>query len=313
MKNKILALLATIGLASSVTAVEINENLSINGFIDGSYEQIDTAGAADQTTLEVDEIELNFLLNVGNVSGQVHIDTTRTTNLDIEQAHLTYSFDNGMSFTFGQYGAALGFEREDPAGLYTYSRAYGSNNQGDSYNLGDIDNGAGSVHGLTVAYASDAYSIAASFESGNGDIEATDLNVELSATYTGIENLAIGGGYAFDNATGATLERNLFNIHAAYTAGKALFAAEYISADDDDATTGEDAFMILVDYDFTDKLGGAIRYSEYEISNSTESEKFTIAPNYAITESLGSIIEYSAEDRAGIDVDTIAVELTYTF
>jgi hypothetical protein len=312
MKNKILALLATIGLASSVTAVEINENLSINGFIDGSYEQVDTANAADRTTLEVDEIELNFLVNVGNVSGQVHVDTTGTADLDIEQAHFTYSLDNGVSFTFGQYGAALGFEREDPAGLFTFSRAYGANDQGDSFDLGDIDNGGGSVHGLTVAYAADTYSIAASFESGNGDIESTDLNVELSATYTGIENLAIGGGYVFDNPTGAELERDLFNLHAAYTAGKALLAAEYISADDEDET-GEDAYMILLDYDFTDKLGGAIRYSEYEISNSTESEKFTIAPNYAITESLGSIIEYSAEDRAGVDIDTIAVELTYTF
>ncbi len=40
MKNKILALLATIGLASSASAVEINENLSINGFIDGSYTMV---------------------------------------------------------------------------------------------------------------------------------------------------------------------------------------------------------------------------------------------------------------------------------
>ena len=71
--------------------------------------------------------------------------------------------------------------------------------------------------------------------------------------------------------------------------------------------------MFFLDYDFTDKLGGTIRYSEYEMSNTTEGEKFTIAPNFAITESLGSIIEYSTEDRAGTDIDTIAIELTYTF
>ena len=46
-----------------------------------------------------------------------------------------------------------------------------------------------------------------------------------------------------------------------YSLGKALVAAEYISADDSNAAAGEDAYMILVDYDFTDKLGGAIRYS----------------------------------------------------
>ena len=42
--------------------------------------------------------------------------------------------------------------------------------------------------------------------------------------------------------------------------------------------------MLLLDHDFNDKLGGALRYSEYEVTNTTEGEKFTIAPNYAITE-----------------------------
>ena len=45
MKNKILALLATIGLVSSASAIEINDNLSINGFIDGSYHSVDFDGA----------------------------------------------------------------------------------------------------------------------------------------------------------------------------------------------------------------------------------------------------------------------------
>ena len=72
MKNKILALLATIGLVSSVTAVEINDNLSINGFIDGSYADADADadldGAAgplnagdDLENLGIDEVELNFI------------------------------------------------------------------------------------------------------------------------------------------------------------------------------------------------------------------------------------------------------------
>ena len=60
---------------------------------------------------------------------------THRKNLNIEQAHFTYSLDNGVSFTFGQYGSALGFEREDPAGLYTYSRAYGTDPAQPNYNL----------------------------------------------------------------------------------------------------------------------------------------------------------------------------------
>ena len=46
MKNKLLALLASVGLVASASAVEINENLSINGFIDGSYKANDMDQAA---------------------------------------------------------------------------------------------------------------------------------------------------------------------------------------------------------------------------------------------------------------------------
>ena len=178
--------------------------------------QENTVGAADQTTLEVTEIELNFLVNVGKISGQVHIDTSGRTDLEIKQAYFTYLLDNGVSFTFGQYGAALGFEREDPAGLYSYSRAYGANDQGDSFDLGDIDSSGSLVHGLKVAYAADIYSIAASCESGDGNVETTDLNIKLSATYTGVENLSIGGGYFFNNESGPR-QKEPFSIHMLLT------------------------------------------------------------------------------------------------
>ena len=85
MKNKVLALLATIGLASSVSAVEINKNLSINGFIDGSWqdrnEDHEVGTNNDLQDVSLDEVELNFLLNVGNVSGEIHLDDTATQGL----------------------------------------------------------------------------------------------------------------------------------------------------------------------------------------------------------------------------------------
>ena len=372
MKNKILAVLATFGLISFASAIEINDNLSINGFIDGSYlksENKAAPGAAttDSSSLGIDEVELNFLLNVGNASGAIHIDnnnerfyldsanvpTTLGTNnvpttfsvvggsnhaldangsagtastqgilgtaatgrnqndLDIEQVYFSYAFDNGLSITFGRYGSALGFEREDPAGLYTYSRAYGDS----AYNLGNVD--AASVEGITVAYAGEGFSIAASFEEDAGsDLETSDLNVELYATYTGIENVAIGLGYFIDNADdGVLIENDIFNAHVSYSFGKGLVAAEYINIDNGGvATAGEEAFMLLADYDFTEQIGAAIRYSEAEASSTQDYTQFTIAPNYAITESLGAIIEYSDfEIDNGAEGEIFAVELTYTF
>jgi hypothetical protein len=319
MKNKIIATLVAFGLVGSASAIEINDNLSINGHIDSSYVKRDNATTNNSEGLGIDEVELNFLLNVGSVSGQISVDSLDTgavpaENLNIEQAHFTYSLDNGVSFTLGRYGSALGLEREDPAGLYTFSRAYN-----DDYNFGDIDraNGAGVVEGLTVAYAAENFSIGVSFEEAAGaNLNTADLNTEIAISYTGIENLVVNGGYFIDNGT-AGAERDVFGLNATYTVGKALFAAEYISASDDVAANGEDAFLVLVDYDFSDKLGGAIRYSEWETSSTVEASKITIAPNYALTDSLGVILEYSDVDSgaatAAGDYDEIALELTYTF
>jgi hypothetical protein len=322
MKNKIMAMLVAFGMVGSVSAVEINENLSINGFIDGSITKTDNGTsvtpAGDTADWGIDEIEVDFLFNVGSVSGAVHVDTNDaagTGDLDIEQAHFTYTLDNGVSLTFGRYGSALGLEREDPAGLYTYSRAYDAN-----FNLGDVDTIA--REGLNISYAADAWTLGLSIDNPNGSIRENnaknDLDFEVALSYTGIENLSLNIGHRADNnvIVGGVLTTNdvdITNVNASYQVGKALLGAEWSQIDA--ATVDLDAHMFLVDYDVSDKLGVAVRYSSYEESANVDVDQITIAPNYAITESLGAILEYSdvSNDTANSDSDTIALELTYTF
>ena len=332
MKNKILAVLASVGLVASASAVDVNENLKIQGFLDFSYdhtEYTDTGANAnsDSQSLELDEVEIDFLFNVGDVSGEVHIDDHGTddgnNNFDVEQAHFTYSLDNGVSFTFGKYGSSLGFEREDPAGLYTYSRAYGDiDNNGSGaraqhFNLGNVD--ANVVHGLTVGYAGDTFSIAASIENPAGgeqdNLETNNADLELSFSYTGIENVVIGGGYFFDNEELNANEEDVLNIYASTSFGKLFLAAEYIEIQTENTAFGDlDGYMILADYDFNDKLGAAFRISSNETNTANvDYDMITIAPNYSITDSLGVIIEYNDIDQGTIDQNQLAVELTYTF
>ena len=95
---------------------------------------------------------------------------------------------------------------------------------------------------------------------------------------------------------------------------KLLLGAEYVNLDDEAIADDLSAYMILADYDINDKIGIAVRYSEWETGAAAESDQITIAPNYAITDSLGAIIEFSAEESsAGAEIDSLAVELTYTF
>ncbi|MFL2914467.1 MAG: porin [Opitutales bacterium] len=334
MKNKILATLVAFGLVGSASAVEINENLSINGFIDASWSDLDTEKAtttADSQSLGLDEIELNFLFNVGNVSGAIHIDDyddngsgyATDSGIDIEQAHFTYTLDNGISITMGKYGSKLGFEREDPAGLFTYSRAYGGGDSnignGSNFNAGDVDSYV--YEGVAVGYTGDVISLNLSFHNdGDSNIEGDDLDTEISFSYTGIENLVLGGGFLFDNqGNSGDDEADMINVHAAYTTGKFLFAAEYSEIDvDGDANSDDklDAYMFLADYTVSDKLAVAFRLSSNEVADAADGvdyDKLTIAPRYSITESLGAIIEFSDIDLGTEDANLVAVELTYTF
>ena len=328
MKNKLLAVLATFGMVASASAVKINNNLSINGFLDGSYQLSDTdvagttadGSTGDNQQIESDEVELNFVLTHGAVSGLVAIDSADTsgnTGLSIEQAHFTYDIGNGISVTLGRYGSALGFEREDPAGLYTFSRAYGGTTASE-FNFGNVDDSAN--EGLTVAYAADAFSVAASFQNKrDANIDhGDDLDLEVSFSYTGFADTTIGGGYLFDNQRVASTEIDVLNLHASRSFGKFLVAAEY--SEMQDADRGDrDAYLVLVDYDYNDKIGAALRFSKAEQFNGATGaaignyESLTIAPNYSITENLGAIFEYSDVEDNGAKSDNFAVELTYTF
>jgi hypothetical protein len=312
MKNKLLAVMAIFGMVASASAVKVNNNLSINGFIDGSYQLVDADSAAnDRQSLDLDEVELNFNYSNGSVSGIVSIDSAAGANdLDLEQASITYQLNDSVSFTFGKYGSALGFEREDPAGLYTFSRAY----EDAAFNSGNIDQAGNVVNGLTVAYSADVFTIAASLEEADGaNLEAEDLNLELAFTYTGFSGINIGGGYFFDNAQVASNEIDELNLHVSRQLGKLLLAGEYTQLKQD--AGDRDAYLILADYDVNDKLGVAVRLSNAEnTGGAADYEKFTIAPNYAITDSLGAILEWSdVEGGANGKAEEYAVELTYTF
>ena len=62
MKNKLLAVLATFGTVASASAVKINNNLSINGFIDGSYSLIESDQDGDSKIHKVTKLNLTLFL-----------------------------------------------------------------------------------------------------------------------------------------------------------------------------------------------------------------------------------------------------------
>jgi hypothetical protein len=329
MKNKIIATLVAFGLVGSASAIEINENLSINGFIDTSYTHVEggKATADDRQELGLDEIELNFLFNVGGASGAIHVDrtdgkdgtasTTDGADIDLEQAFIGYTLENGVSLTIGKYGSQLGLEREDPGGIYTNSRAYGGAS-GGQFNLGDVDENV--YEGIRLGYSSDVFGLGISLQNDAGtpeDIEDNELDLEFSIAYTGIENLNLGGGYRFENAGGSVGESDVLNVHFTTVMGKFLIGAEYIEIENAAKSAADqdlDGWTVIADYDVSEKLGVALRISSNELNGDNDYEKVTLAPNYALTDSLGVILEYSDVDTGdGADENQLALELTFTF
>lgn len=323
MKNKIIATLVALGLVGSASALDINENLSINGFIDTSYTHVedDSTGGNDTQHLGLDEIELNFLFNVGGASGAIHLDDSdnadggENSDVNVEQAFIGYSLESGASLTIGKYGSELGFEREDPGGLATFSRAYGGDT-GNQFNLGDVDSNV--YEGVRLGYASDVFGLGISLQNTeNVEIEGNELDLEFSFSYTGIENLQIGGGYRFENAAGSSNESDVLNVHVSTTVGKFLVGAEYIEIENAAKSAADqdlDGWQVIADYDVSEKLGVALRISSNELDGDNDYEKVTIAPNYSLSESLGVILEYSDVDLgSGGDANELALELTFTF
>jgi hypothetical protein len=328
MKNKILATLIAFGLVGAATAeIKINDNLSVEGFIDGSYKSVDTDSAThDTASLELDEVEIDFLFQSGAISAEVHLDSALTgvnpgdDDINIEQAHFSYSLENGLKITVGRYGSSLGLEREDPQGIYTTSRAYGDT----FFNFGDID--SFSYEGIGFNYDADKFSVGLSvhnrtdrsigLELANAD--ENDLDMELSFVFAPTEELIIGAGFAQVNGAvvgGASpADIDAMNINATYTVGKILLGGEWSQIDSGNVAD-QDAYMLLLDYDVSVVLGVAVRYSQWDTTLNNDADQITVAPNYSITDNLGAILEYSNlnDSATGLDQDTISVELTYTF
>jgi hypothetical protein len=147
------------------------------------------------------------------------------------------------------------------------------------------------------------------------DIEANELDLEVSIIYTGIENLTLGGGYRFDNRGDSTNEVDVLNVHATTVMGKFLLGAEYIELENGGGGDQDlDGWQVLADYDVSEKLGVAFRISSNELDGNQDYEKVSLAPNYRLSDSLGVILEYSDVDTgSGADANELALELTFTF
>ena len=203
----------------------------------------------------------------------------------------------------------LGFEADEPTGLYQYSYAYSLGGNG-----GAVDGGRSYSNGVRASFGVEDIAVAISaydglYSDAMGDM---DLAYDAQVIFSGIENLTVAIGYAEDdNSDGTDGIAEAFNVWASYESGQLTLAGEYYDATDGNGGEG-DGYLLLANYAINDNSSITIRYSEQDKTDA-QVEKLTISPSYSFTDNLGALLEYSTGEWNGVDVDVFAIETTFTF
>ncbi len=331
--NKLLSLTAAGVLLSSSAVygqIEINDNLSVTGFLDMSTLTVDN-NAGSSTSFDLDQMEMDFLLSFDEITGQIDIDyqpdqngdgsRDGTRDLNLEQAFLTYDLGEGTSITAGKFLSYMGWETAEPTGLYQYSYAYGTTIPG--YHNGvsiDFSDDWGS---LGLAVVDSVYDDDGSI---SGDDEY-DMGIETKLVLTPAEGWTVFLGYGVDSASAGREDRTLLNLWASYEVGSSTFAAEY--NDYSDAFRDISQWLLMYSVAVGDKGTFTARISNDQRDYTSlaasaavgsgqwkdEDTKYTLAYIHAVNDNLALVTEASQVDMGSWRGDSteLALEALFTF
>jgi hypothetical protein len=314
------------GLLLAATAlqaqIEINDNISITGFLDMSATDTSTevvsngnsatrgAAAAGGSSFNLDQAEIDFLLNFDEVSGQIDLNYLGGNDgeFELEQAFIRYDLGDGSNIEAGKYLSYMGWETFEPTGLYQYSFAYDiagtipGHHNGVRYNYNDD-------------FLSLGLSVLDSVYSPDGSLGDSSYGIEAKIAITPIEGWTIFLGFAKDAMDANTLDRDLINFWTSYEIGNVTYAFEFNDYDFGPMDVGSQ-LLVMANLGITDNLGLTFRVSEDEqdFKGGDTATKFTISPNYSVNDNLGLIFEISQTDYGSEgNVDSIAFETIFTF
>ena len=216
MKNKLLTL-ASMLAAFNLNAIELGptgSGLELSGFADYSV----SSQSGTTTPIQTAQVELNFDMSKGPVSYSMDLDFTSagdgSTGGNLEEAVVTYAFNDNLSVSVGRMLSYLGFEAYDPTNMYQFSYAY-------DYASGVQDIYDAYADGMSVDYAGDVYSI------GIWTDLAEQSSFEYAFAFTGVENLTVKAIFA---DYGANADE-IYTLWASYQIGNLLLGIEF--AEDD--------------------------------------------------------------------------------
>lgn len=317
MTGKKFGAVVSAGLLLAGTApaeIKLAEGLKVEGFLDMSATYSDSEGETKKTA-SFDQWETDFTYTgVEKVTARVDLNDVKA-NEDgaiVEQAFVTYDFQNGLKAKGGKFLTPLGWEGAEPTLLYQYSVS------------ATIIGYPGYANGAALSYDYEKLSLYAAAVDGSfsADQDADNLSYEGQVKLAPVEGLTLQAGYAeetFDESTdeaGVVTEeftKSFLNFWAEYKVGNLLVAGEYnILGDIQGPDSDGDGYLVMAHYQMG-KFGLTGRHSKAELDNGYEDTEFTISPSYQVAANLLTLLEYRHDDYGDTDADTVAVEATFTF
>ncbi len=306
---------AAVALASTLTAfadIKVNDNLTISGYAAGAYMNYKANNATSIDSLfdaskgvpgggDSNDVLTKFTMQFKPVTGVISLNyfpnVGGNSEFTVLDAYATFDAGQGVTVTAGKFLSYLGYESFYPANMDQISYA-----DGDflapipGYHTGVKLDYAEKTYGAGVAVLDSVYS---PFGPTRGDGELKhNAGFEGYVTYTGVPNLTLWGGFAYDTkgqkAFNQTHEVTTLDFWASYQLTKeARVAAEFVSKDGGPAAKGTN-WITFLNYTFTDKVSSTFRISGEEMSDGgPRFTKYTISPAYTINANFLVRAEYS--------------------
>ena len=311
--------LALLALAATASAeVKLNDNFSVSGYVEGSYQYTSPKPGSASDTFNIDSSQLLFTAAFKPVTGVVSLfyvpnAASETTVLD---AYVTYDAGGGFSVTGGKFLSYLGYES-----FFTVNNPEISFANGDflapipGYHDGIRLDYSDKEWGAGVALVDSVYS--PSYLKGDHELKG-NAGFEGYVAYKGTTDLTLWAGVAYDS-------KGSFQPHAVTTFDfwgqyqidkKTAFAAEFAHKDGGAGAKGYN-WLGLLTYAVTDKVSTAFRLSGEKLTDGGPSfVKYTIAPGVAVTDKLtvrGELSYYDYDNAALTKATFVGVQAYFKF
>ena len=296
------------GAVTAFAEIKLTDNLSTSGFLDMSASGLAPDVGDANLNATFDQLELDFMLKFGNISGRADINSLGGGGVTFEQGYVTGT-SGALSVTAGRFASCSGFEGLEPTAMYQYS-------YGKTYSTyGVYENGVGLNYavekwGIYGAVVSDIWAA--------GESDFLTPGIELQFSLMPAEGVTAKVAYLYqmyDEDITGDASQQLVNVWASYAKGPVTVGVEYNQLLDwiggtDNAETGM-GYLAMANYKINDKVAATVRYSGLTIGDGDPDSEITFSPSYAISGNWLVLAEVKQEiDAKNTDY---AVESTFSF